>query len=54
MPVQYQVRAHVVDLRNDTPRSTDRFYVDTNVWFWTTYSSARHSSNPPQGKLSIR
>src|SRR5260221_8930411 len=38
MPVDYQVKAHVVDVRSDTPKPTDCFYVDTNVWFWTVYA----------------
>lgn len=48
MPVQYRVRAQVVDLRSDTPRSTDKFYVDSNVWFWTTYSNVQYSPGPPR------
>lgn len=48
MSANYVVRAQVVDLRNDTPKATDRFYVDTNVWFWTVYSTARISANPPK------
>jgi hypothetical protein len=38
MPVNYAVQANVVNLRTDTPKPTDRFYVDTNVWFWTVYA----------------
>jgi hypothetical protein len=38
MPVNYSVKAAVVDLRVDTPKATDKFYVDTNAWFWTAYS----------------
>lgn len=48
MPWQYQVQAQVVDLRNDTPRATDRFFVDTNVWFWTTYPNIHHAPNAPE------
>jgi len=33
MPIKYVVQAQVVDLRTDTPKPADRFYVDTNVWF---------------------
>jgi hypothetical protein len=40
MPINYAVAAQVVDLRNDKPRGTDAFLVDTNVWFWTSYSRA--------------
>jgi predicted nucleic acid-binding protein len=48
MAAHYVVQAQVVDLRNDTPRGTDRFLVDTNVWFWTVYSNARVSPTPPR------
>ena len=41
MPVNYAVKATVVDLRLDTPKAGDRFYVDTNAWFWTVYSKLR-------------
>jgi hypothetical protein len=33
----YAVQTDVVDVTTDTPRSTDVFWVDTNVWFWMTY-----------------
>ena len=47
MPVNYSVKAVVVDLRLDTPKPADRFYVDTNAWFWTVYSNVQFSPNPP-------
>jgi hypothetical protein len=37
MPPTYTVRAQVVDIRRDTPRPTDRLFVDTNVWAWAYY-----------------
>jgi hypothetical protein len=40
MPPVYTVRAQVIDIRSDTPRSTDAFLVDTNVWYWRAYPSA--------------
>jgi hypothetical protein len=40
MPPQYTVRAQVIDVRTDSPRPTDVFLVDTNVWYWRAYSSA--------------
>jgi predicted nucleic acid-binding protein len=40
MPVQYTINADVIDLRNDIPRQDDLFLVDSNVWYWTTYSRA--------------
>jgi|SRR5208282_3577055 len=48
MPVNYVVQAQVVDLRTDTPKPTDCFYVDTNVWFWTVYARLGMSPNPPR------
>ncbi len=40
MPINYNVRAEVIDLRSDTPQDNDMFLVDTNVWFWLTYTQA--------------
>jgi hypothetical protein len=40
MPPVYTVRAQVIDIRTDTPRPTDAFLVDTNVWSWYVYRSA--------------
>lgn len=37
MPPAYAVRAHVVDIRTDTPQATDRILLDTNVWAWKQY-----------------
>jgi len=47
MPVAYSVKATVVDLCVDLPKATDRFYVDTNAWFWTVYSNVQFSPLPP-------
>lgn len=35
-----RVRADIFDLRHDIPRSTDVFFIDTNVWFWVGYDEA--------------
>ncbi|BAZ21588.1 hypothetical protein NIES4073_24660 [Kalymmatonema gypsitolerans NIES-4073] len=40
MPVNYIVQAEVVDIRSDTPRKEDIFLVDTNAWYWHTYTNA--------------
>ena len=40
MPVNYIIRASVIDIQIDRPTETDAFLVDSNVWFWMTYSSA--------------
>lgn len=39
-----RILADVVDIRNDTPKSDDVFMVDTNVWYFTTYTKASQRS----------
>jgi len=48
MPVNYVVRADVIDIRTDTPQPTDEFLVDTNVWYWLVYTRAAMGSSPPR------
>jgi predicted nucleic acid-binding protein len=48
MSVRYNVKADVVDLRNDYPTDNDIFLVDTNVWYWQTYTKASLSASPYQ------
>jgi hypothetical protein len=48
MPVNFTVKAAVVDVRQDTPKAGDRFYVDTNAWFWTVYSRTQIAPDPPR------
>jgi predicted nucleic acid-binding protein len=43
-----QVQANVVDIQADRPQVGDRFLVDTNVWYWLTYSRSNQTSRPPQ------
>ena len=40
MPINYVINAGVVDIQDDAPRDTDVFLVDSNVWFWMTYTSS--------------
>lgn len=40
MSLNYLIQADVIDIRRDTPQPDDVFLVDTNVWYWTTYSRA--------------
>ena len=40
MATLFNVRASVVDIRTDGPTADDAFLVDTNVWFWQTYTKA--------------
>jgi len=35
-----------VDLRQDSPKSTDTFLVDSNVWYWLTYTKASLVEGP--------
>lgn len=48
MRINYNVRAEVIDLRSDTPQNNDLFLVDTNVWYWLTYTQASTYSMPYQ------
>jgi hypothetical protein len=50
MLVNYAIRADVVDIQTDEPKNSDAFMVDSNVWFWTTYSSASTEAKPYQTK----
>lgn len=52
MAVNYAVYADVVDIRYDTPRPDDVFLVDTNVWYWLTYTRASQVNNPPRRQIS--
>ena len=50
MVVTYSVQAEVIDLRSDTPGPGDAFFVDTNVWYWLTYTRYRLAYKPKQPK----
>ncbi len=43
MAVNLNIQASVIDIKNDIPQKEDIFIVDTNVWFWQTYSKAPFS-----------
>lgn len=47
MAVNYVVRASVVDIRSDVPDCKMSYVVDTNAWYWQTYSRASLFSDPP-------
>ncbi|RQT33417.1 hypothetical protein [Burkholderia contaminans] len=40
MAINLTVAADVIDITRDTPRAEDCFFVDTNVWYWVTYTKA--------------
>lgn len=48
MPINYNVQAEVIDLRSDAPQEDDMFLVDTNVWYWLTYTQASTNAVPYQ------
>ena len=48
MAVNYTVQAEVVDIQSDTPKQDDIFLVDTNVWYWLTYTKASTSAQAYQ------
>ncbi len=48
MAVNYTVQAEVVDIKYDRPQPDDIFLVDSNVWYWLTYSQASTTSLPYQ------
>jgi len=48
MAINYIVQAEVVDITIDTPKPNDAFLVDTNVWYWLTYTQASQDALPYQ------
>lgn len=38
------IQAQVIDINADVPQAEDIFFVDTNVWYWLTYSKANSFS----------
>lgn len=48
MAIQYTVKAEVVDIGSDLPQKDDIFLVDTNVWYWLTYTPASTSAKSYQ------
>lgn len=38
------IQAEVIDVRADVPQPEDIFFIDTNVWYWLTYSKANSPS----------
>lgn len=47
MAINYTIHADVVDIRNDNPQQGDVFFVDTNVWYWLTYSKVSQGASLP-------
>lgn len=40
MAIKYSIKATIIDISSDIPKTEDVFLVDTNVWYWMTYPSA--------------
>lgn len=47
MSIAFNIQAEVFDIRRDIPKANDIFLVDSNVWFWITYSRASLGDSPP-------
>jgi len=47
MAINYSIQAKIVDITTDSPKVDDVFLVDTNVWYWMTYTRASLSVRPP-------
>ncbi len=48
-----KILANVVDIAQDKPKPTDRFFVDTNVWFFLVYTHASLSSTSAYNQVQI-
>ncbi|MCI0514981.1 hypothetical protein L0128_17335 [candidate division KSB1 bacterium] len=42
MAISYSIRADVIDINSDAPGQADKLLVDSNVWYWMTYSQASY------------
>ena len=47
MPINLRIEADVVDIRQDAPTPSDHFLIDSNVWYWLTYTKASQGENRP-------
>jgi predicted nucleic acid-binding protein len=45
--VKYIIQAAVVDINTDKPKNDDVFLIDSNVWYWLTYTHASQGLSPP-------
>lgn len=48
MAVNHSIRSTIIDLKKDTPKGSDTFFIDSNVWYWMTYAPASHTNSPHQ------
>ena len=47
MSVNYSIKSLIIDLKSGTPKDSDSFLIDSNVWYWMTYSSASYANSSP-------
>lgn len=47
MPINYTVRADIIDLRADAPQPIDDFLIDTNVWGFLVYTRMAGGPHAP-------
>jgi hypothetical protein len=52
-PVYSSVQAEVVDIAKDAPSRGDTFLVDSNVWYWLTYSKASQVVTGKPGRRQL-
>lgn len=48
MAANYAIAADIIDITVDTPGPEDVFLVDSNVWYWMTYTRASLQRRPPK------
>jgi hypothetical protein len=48
MSVSLTIQADIIDITNDTPRKSDIFLVDSNVWLWQAYTNANFTAKSYQ------
>lgn len=48
MTINYVINSEVIDIMSDTPNADDIFLVDSNIWYWLTYTRASLSDPPPK------
>ncbi len=53
MLINYRIAAEVVDVRKDCPNSSDTFLVDSNVWYWLTYTKASLVDGPAAKRCAL-
>jgi len=53
MAVNLKIQADIINIKTDTPQQGDIFLVDTNVWFWQTYTNAGFGANASQFSIYL-